>query len=227
MKLIKLTNSELSVKVSDIDFSILNKFKWFISNGYAKNTNKGLMHRYIFIHIKCNNLSSKDIIDHIDNNRLNNMRSNIRQASNGENSRNRKKKKNCSSNYIGVTKQRTRWAVQISIDHKKYKVTYKQEVHAAYQYNLWLIDYKLKGKKNIIDPNLLVDFILHKKCDKKYDSNSNILPKCIVFNRGKYELKINIEKIQTLIGRYDTLELAIEKKGSMLKTLEDKKNKVI
>lgn len=78
MKKIKITQGKFSI-VDDIDFEWLNKFNWHLhSDGYAyswmgsKKNKKSLMHRLILHSIK------GQIVDHINMNRLDNQRSNLR-----------------------------------------------------------------------------------------------------------------------------------------------------
>ena len=78
----------------------------------------------------------KIVVDHIDNNKLNNRVSNLQLISQRENSS--KDKKNGTSKYVGVTwnKDRDKWVSRITINGKfKYLgyFTSEEEAHEAYQ----------------------------------------------------------------------------------------------
>ena len=88
--------------VSECDFEILNKVKWHKDKSrYAKRTSD-LIHRFIYKEIMKIELTTKNIIDHINNDRLDNRRENLRIVDHSENARNHKKQENITSKYIGV-----------------------------------------------------------------------------------------------------------------------------
>ena len=62
--------------------------------------------------------------DHIDRNELNNLESNLRPCTSQENNRNRTKKQNTTSNFIGVCfdKSRNKWMAYINIEKQKTKI---------------------------------------------------------------------------------------------------------
>lgn len=104
MKRIPLTKGKFAI-VDDEDFEELSKHKWNISSkGYAcrmVGNNPGrkqiLMHREIL-------RTPKGLFtDHIDGNKSNNQRSNLRFCTAGENMRNRKKYSNNTTGFKGVT----------------------------------------------------------------------------------------------------------------------------
>jgi hypothetical protein len=116
------------------------KFNWFskIGNGnyyayahYEGNT-KIMLHRYLM-----KVWDSKQIVDHISRDTLDNRISNLRLATRGQNNINVKKRKNSKSIYKGLTKvSKNIWLVVISKDRRKYKVGYfKDEIEAAKAYD--------------------------------------------------------------------------------------------
>jgi len=95
MKLIPLTQQKYA-KVTDEDFEYLSSFNWCMhSKGYAYRTGGKLMHRVIM-----GEPEYKEI-DHINGDKLDNQRKNLRICSRSENSMN--KAKYCGKGiYIGV-----------------------------------------------------------------------------------------------------------------------------
>jgi hypothetical protein len=93
------------VMVSDNDYEFLSRHNWMIGdNGYAKTTlgaNPVFMHDIVF-----GTKQSGKVIDHIDRNKLNNQRENLRQVSVWHNAVNREKMKGAerkyASPYVGV-----------------------------------------------------------------------------------------------------------------------------
>ena len=106
------------VMVDDEDFEYLNKFNWQVSphgavaahiNGDKQRT---LIHRLIMKPQKGQE------IDHIDGNRLNNQKSNLRFATSSQNKMNRGARIDCKSGFKGVSwhKQRNKWTARIMIN---------------------------------------------------------------------------------------------------------------
>lgn len=84
-KSISLTKGKIAL-VDDGDFEELNKHKWCFDGQYAQrreNTKAIRMHRVII------EIPAGMVIDHIDGNKLNNQRSNLRICTNAENTMNR------------------------------------------------------------------------------------------------------------------------------------------
>jgi hypothetical protein len=78
------------------------------------------------------------VVDHIDRNRLNNRRGNLRLATRHENSRNRSKAPGKSSEYMGVSLRSDRgtWSAAIRVGGRRIKLgTFKDEVSAALAYD--------------------------------------------------------------------------------------------
>lgn len=123
--------------VSPQDYTHLSKFHWNINNkGYVNSYIKGktwLLHRYICeVRKKCD-IKGK-IIDHINNNPLDNTRKNLRCTSHYGNNINRTKNDNKTSKYLGVhfNQEKQKWKSEISIKGKKIFVGYfKTEKDAA------------------------------------------------------------------------------------------------
>lgn len=121
MKQIKLTQNKLAL-VDDEDYEYLNQWKWYYCNGYAIRTMwlkeksfKIRMHRVI-------NKTPDDLFtDHINGNKLDNRRINLRSCDKKQNMANSVKQKNRSSKYKGVCfhKRDNKWQAYIFDKHLK------------------------------------------------------------------------------------------------------------
>lgn len=158
MKQIPLTQGKFAL-VDNEDFEWLNQFKWCYDHGYAKrgikikntkNTKTIFMHRLIL------NPPPDKFTDHIDRNKLNNQRNNLRICTQTENNQNNPKQKTNTSGYKGITweKQRKKWIAQIRHKNKRLKIgRFNTKEEAALAYNKAAA--KLHGKFaniNIIKP---------------------------------------------------------------------------
>ena len=143
MKEIKLTQGKFAL-VDDEDFDELNKFKWYAQGGansfYARRdiSNNGKRYR-ILMHRKILGLTNPNIhCDHVNNNGLDNQKSNLRGCTVSENLRNSKPFINSTSKYKGVSfyKRDNKWRAQIMIDGKETHLGYfKDEIEAAKVYD--------------------------------------------------------------------------------------------
>ena len=196
------------VKVSEIDYDLLNNYKWHKTGNYVSSKINGKelsIHRFIIIHILKNELTPKQQVDHINNDPYDNTRENLRVVTPSENSRNKKKKEGLTSQYTGVSKtNNNNFIVKIRIKNKRLSAYYTNEIHAAAQYNLWVDEYKLTTsvKNNIDTPN---NFIEWKPRQKQKDN----LPEGIRKSKNKFQVRITSGKKETSLGTYDTLEEAI------------------
>ena len=203
---IQLQNPDIKTIVPIEFYTEINKYKWYKANGYAKSLicNKNvLLHRYIWLVLLNNNIPKGYVIDHIDNNRLNNEISNLRILTRSENARNRIKKTDSTSKFYGVSFRKTKneWVAQITYLGVKKIVRYKIEEHAAYQYNLWCIEYNLLGAK-LNDIRMPDDFIL-------YEKPAKLLPKGVIFDGINFRVTVYKNKIRNYIGLFKTKEDAI------------------
>ncbi|AYA77376.1 Fis family transcriptional regulator [Bacillus sp. Y1] len=143
MKEIPLTKGMVAI-VDDEDFEWLSKFNWRYHKGYASRTTllrygkrkTVLMHREIIGNVA-------EQVDHIDGNRLNNTRENLRAASRSENCRNTKSRTGSTSEYKGVSfdKGNKKWRARIKVEYKEMFLGYFNNPHdAARMYNFWAKD---------------------------------------------------------------------------------------
>ena len=201
-KIIELKNN-ISIIVSNEDYDILKNIKWHKCKDYVIATidNKNWrIHRYIMIEILKNKIDENVLIDHIDGNKLNNCRYNLRIANAEQNAQNKPKRENTSSNYYGVYWHTTykKWLVRIKINNELINAFYDIEEHAAYQYDLWIELYDLYDqgyRLNHIDKP--VDFIEYKKNVKKNDLPKNIILSnnklAIVYKKKHYGIFNNLD----------------------------------
>jgi len=142
-RLIKVSNKKFAI-VDDSDFEKLNKFKWYLNTGYAVTAKyvKGsgrknqkqiriLMHRLII------NCKKGEIIDHINGNKLDNRKVNLRICNFSENIRNSSKRKNCISRFKGVSKLNKKWRCRLTLNYKEIHIgTFENEIQAAMAYDI-------------------------------------------------------------------------------------------
>lgn len=120
-------------QVDDSEYFNLVGQRWFFnSGGYAMNKDLVLMH-----HLICHYGKEGRVTDHIDGNKLNNQRSNLRVASKSLNARNVKRKRECTSQYRGVhyNKRHKKFVARIQIDGRSLHIgDFEKEEDAAQAY---------------------------------------------------------------------------------------------
>ena len=144
MTKIILTRDKFSL-VDIIDLGYLNQWSWCYNQGYAvRNSIKSdnfdkrktiLMHRVILQ--RCLGHSKFIEVDHINGDRLDNQRSNLRPCNQQQNQGNRKHQRG-SSYFKGVywSKANKKWTARIKINGKKQYLGYFcHEIDAAIAYN--------------------------------------------------------------------------------------------
>lgn len=131
MKHITTSTGQL-VMVDDDDYEYLSKDKWYLSNGYAISANRTKMHRLV--------IQAKDgeIVDHIDRDKLNNTKENLRIVDFKSNVHNQSKRKNTSNKYKGTNyiKDKNVYQSRRRMNGSDYFLGYYiSEIAAAYAYN--------------------------------------------------------------------------------------------
>lgn len=136
MKKIKLTQGKFAL-VDDDMFEKLSKYKWhalkrcntFYANKRGKNNSKIQMHRVVL------NTPDDMETDHKDGNGLNNQRSNLRVCSHSENCRNKKKPKNNTTGYKGLSwcERNKKWLVRICVNKKRIYLGHFKTKKSAYK----------------------------------------------------------------------------------------------
>lgn len=122
------------------DFLYLNQYKWHLGNGYVRRTTyssgnkKNIrMHRVIMRSEKgC-------MVDHINGNKLDNRKENLRICTHQENMRNRKIPLTNKTGYKGIREKKfgKKWEVQIGVNHKNiYLGTFSNKQEAIRIYSI-------------------------------------------------------------------------------------------
>jgi len=137
MKIIKLTQGKQTI-VDDADFDFLNQWKWHYNVKYAvgQTGDKGAKKR-VYLHTLLLKKKPNQFIDHINGNRLDNRRTNLRLCSNRQNQQNRARPSNNTSGFKGVVwnKKSKKWQSGIKINSKQVHLGLfndKFEAHNAY-----------------------------------------------------------------------------------------------
>ena len=146
MGFLKKKGSLFIAYVSDCDFDALSKYKWYLDNkGYPSAKIKlpcghyqnKTMHKMIITEKR-----PKATIDHIDRNKLNNQRENLRICSHRKNILNRGLQKNNTSGFRGVKINKGLILSQIGVHGKTiFLGTFKTRVDAVLAYDEAAIKY--------------------------------------------------------------------------------------
>ena len=110
----KAGNETVRALIDFEDMEKLKNIKWHLASEYIINKKHGKMHRYI--------MNCKDefiIIDHINRNVLDNRKSNLRECTKSENSRNRTTQSNNKTGITGVSKDKDLFVAYISYEGKR------------------------------------------------------------------------------------------------------------
>lgn len=129
---IPLTHGKVAI-IDAADFEAVNKSRWYYAIvGYAMNSKREYLHRLI--------LGAKpgQMVDHINHDRLDNRRCNLRLTNAQGNQRNRLKSIGVSRfKGVGWSKAANKWAARIKVDKKNYHLgLFDCEEDAAHAYNL-------------------------------------------------------------------------------------------
>ena len=126
-------NLRLGILVDQCDIHLLELYTFSIdAYGYAvcwRNGKIAKLHRLILI--------TDLTVDHINGNKLDNKRSNLRAATIAQNVRNRPKQLNNTTGYKGVTKTKYGYSARICVDYTRKTIgTYDTKEQAALMYDI-------------------------------------------------------------------------------------------
>ena len=124
----------------DVAQQIRGKAWYLDKDGYVarKTTIAGKKGRKVYLHRQVVDAQKGPIIDHADQNKLNNTRSNLRIADKAKNGMNLKKKPDTTSRHKGVTwnKQCNKWQATIKANGKNFYLgVFHSEDEAGHVYN--------------------------------------------------------------------------------------------
>lgn len=145
MKILPLTQGKVAL-IDEVDYETLKHYRWYFekSTGYARGSfRKDGNWKKIYLHQMIMGIPSKGLeIDHVNRNRLDNRRKNLRYVTKAQNQANRNKCSNPkSSKYIGVyyvikSSSKNKWRGSIWVnDRHKYLGYFSTEREAALAYN--------------------------------------------------------------------------------------------
>lgn len=129
MKKIRLNQSKSAI-VSDEDFEYLNQWKWGFDGNYARRRENG---KKIYMHRVINNTPANMQTDHINRNKLDNRRENLRSTNGTTNVNNSNPRSTNRSGYKGVWfwKERNKWEASITVNYKKIYIGLFKEKESA------------------------------------------------------------------------------------------------
>ena len=134
-----LTDGKNYILFDDEDSLLVNTYTWSIdSNGYARHNiyiSKGKVKR-LALHRFILNAQHGEMVDHINGNKLDNRKSNLRLCTSSTNAANCKVHKHNTSGYKGVSRSGKRWRAYIVKNDKQIHLgCFKTKESAAEAYN--------------------------------------------------------------------------------------------
>lgn len=144
MKEITLTNSNKLIKVDDEDYQYLNQWEWRLGryNSILRGTRKNGIYKSYYIARQIMQTPNGMDTDHINGDRLDNRRTNLRICTHSENMRNKRAMLHKRFKGVNWYKRMEKWIVKIRKDKKDYHIGYfDSEVDAAKAYNIAAIKY--------------------------------------------------------------------------------------
>ena len=146
-KTIPLTKGFVTI-VDESDYDWLNKWKWQYATvrdaGYAVHAIRSELGKYdvVRMHRLIMNPSEEMYIDHINGDRLDNRRCNLRICTNTQNSQNRKIKKGRKYKGVCLERRNNKWRAYIDVNKIRINLgTFIYEIDAANAYNEAAIKY--------------------------------------------------------------------------------------
>lgn len=111
-----------NIKIDLDDIEKVKNIRWTLNEGYAYNSRLGAMHRYI-LNLNRNHNNHTDYVDHINRDKLDNRKLNLRITDNSGNQKNKGIQSNNTSGISGVTYTQTStgagWIARVTTANKK------------------------------------------------------------------------------------------------------------
>ena len=148
MKEIELTQGKVAL-VDDEDYEYLRQWKWYYGceggknkSGYAVRSITNPKRALIFMHRVIMSTPTGMETDHINCNKIDNRKENLRVCTRLQNKKNNPLMKNNKTGYKGVSINNNRYKVKISVNKKQIHLGYFDKVEdAAKTYNLAALKY--------------------------------------------------------------------------------------
>jgi hypothetical protein len=136
MKYIYLSNGAFAY-VDEADYEIVSPFRWHEHDGYARTWIRTKGGRYrVYMHRLIMGTPKGKITDHVNRNRLDNRRANLRIIDVANNNRNRGPIRKKNRRYKGVRKHGNKWQAAIKSGRTVFKLgTFPDEESAAQAYD--------------------------------------------------------------------------------------------
>ena len=187
-------------------FNIIKKYTFnHLTNDYTRimvNKKSYYIHRYIYYILFHRSPRIGYQVDHKNHNPLDVRVKNLREFLPSENVRNSVKSKNVTSKYNGVSydTKYDNWVCRLKLSNETLRISYKKEIHAAYHFNLMVIENDLDYCTPLNNIEKPIDFIR-----KELYSKKNNLPKGITKQKNRYIIKFKGKQYY----KFKTLEDAI------------------
>lgn len=154
MIIIHLTNNPFSVYIDDADYTEVNKYKWRFGDGGYAITGQRKNHTHMAMHHLIIGRPDDLEVDHIDKDKLNNQRHNLRFVTHAQNATNRSMISTNTTGYKGVSfhAQSGKYQVKIHLNGKSTFLGLFANIHeAAIAYNKASLEqHGVFGYQNVI-----------------------------------------------------------------------------
>jgi hypothetical protein len=177
---ILVKGEKLEIKCSEIDKEAILAKKWHLNHGgYLLSSNadkdrKSLrMHHFVICNLMGGEIPEGYVVDHINGDKLDNSRENLRVVTKAQNSQNRKRSK--PDGYYGVKKHKKKYITSITHNYKNIHIgSFDSEIQAAEAYDDWVFTNNLRMLKPINFPDRTPNRILVSERNVKPPSSNFI-----------------------------------------------------